>query len=52
MSESFFTRADSKKRGGVTSTPDPKRLGVDFDWDKAIALNRQTRREVYGDAEN
>lgn len=41
---------DVKARGGQASknARDKPRAGETFDWDKAIRLNRKTRREVYG----
>lgn len=41
---------DVKARGGqaTKAARDKPRPSEVFDWDKAIKLNRQTRREVYG----
>ena len=39
-----------KARGGQAAKDarDKPRASETFDWDKAIRLNRKTRREVYG----
>lgn len=41
---------DVKARGGAAakSQRDNPRPSEVFDWDKALRLNRQTRKEVYG----
>ena len=41
---------DAKARGGQAAKDarDKPRPSETFDWDKAIRLNRKTRREVYG----
>lgn len=43
-------QVDVKSRGGQAAKDarDKPRASETFDWDKAIRLNRKTRREVYG----
>ena len=43
-------QVDVKSRGGQAAKEQREnpRPSETFDWDKAIRLNRKTRREVYG----